>query len=125
MADQVPASLRTWFLAHFIIDVLFGIPLLLLPTMTLVLFDFPTTNSVFARLVGAALLGIGGASLSMRHAGHETYRAMLDLKVIWSLSAIVAISLTLSEGAPIAMWGFLLIFVVFSTSWIYYRFFRR
>ncbi len=124
MPDHVPASLRVWFLAHFIADMLFGIPLLLLPAFTLSLFGLSVTDLLFARLVGAALLGIGGASLTMRRAGKEAYRAMLDLKIIWSLSAIFAISLSLVGGAPKAVWGFLLIFIVFSVSWIYYRFMR-
>ena len=125
MSDRVPASLRTWFLIHFIAEMLFGVPLLLLPVATLAFFGLPVTDVLFARLVGAALLGIGGASLSMRQTGSETYRAMLDLKIIWSLAAIFAISLSLIVGAPKIVWGFLLIFVTFSASWIYYRFFRR
>lgn len=122
MSDRVPQSLRAWFLAHFIADMLFGIPLLFLPVATLSLFGLPMTDALFVRLVGAALLGIGGASLSMRRAGSETYRAMLDLKVIWSLSAIFAISHSLIGGAPKIVWGLLFIFVTFSASWIYYRF---
>jgi len=124
MNNQVPQSLRVWFWAHFIVDMLFGIPLLFVPAATLSLFGLPAANLLFARLVGAALLGIGGASLSMRQAGSETYRAILELKVIWSLSAIFAISLSLFQGAPKIVWGFLAIFILFSTVWIYYRFFR-
>lgn len=38
---------------------------------------------------------------------------MLDLKVIWSLSAIFAMSVALFQGAPKIVWGFLAVFVVF------------
>ena len=123
MDTSVPPSLRTWFLGHFLVDLLFGIPLLAIPATALTLFGFPATNLVLARLIGAALLGIGGASLSMHGSGKETYRALLDLKILWSLSAIAAFGVSLLEGAPQGLWGFLLLFVLFSTTWIYYRFF--
>ena len=118
----VPASLRTWFLVHFVADWVTGIPLLLTPQWTLGVLGFSGEHILAARLVGAALLGIGGASLLMRRGSEETFRAMLDLKVIWSLSAIVAILLSIRDGAPPAAWGILAVFVVFSSAWCWHRF---
>jgi hypothetical protein len=57
----------------------------------------------------------------MRNANWGTYRAMLNLKIIWSLSAIVGIGLSILDGAPPMAWGFLAIFGSFSAIWIWYR----
>jgi len=118
---MVPKSLRTWFVIHFIADYVFGLPLLLAPVWILTLLGWTTVDPATARLVGAALLGIGGESLLMRNASLETFKAMLNLKVIWSLSAIFGIVASIIEGAPPMSWGFLGIFVTFSAIWITYR----
>jgi hypothetical protein len=118
---MVPKNLRTWFVIHFIADYLFGIPLLLAPVWTLTLVGWSHVDPATTRLVGAALLGIGGESLLGRNASLETFKAMLNLKIIWSLTAIFGISMSIIEGAPLMSWGFLGIFVTFSAIWVYYR----
>jgi hypothetical protein len=119
---MVPKSLRTWFVIHFIADYLFGLPLLIAPVWTMTIFGWITIDPVTTRLVGAALLGIGGESLLVRNATIEIYRAMLNLKIIWSLSAILGILLSILDGSPPLAWGFLAIFAGFSILWIGYRF---
>ena len=111
-------SLRTWFLIHFIVDLLFGLPLLFFPETTLSLFGLKTIETVTPRLVGAALLGIGGASYFTKK---KDFSIMLTLKVIWSLSAILGLLLALYQGAPNLVWVITLIFAVFSGVWIYYK----
>ncbi len=117
---SVPASLRVWFVIHFIIDFIFGIPLLFFPAQILRFAGWPAIDVFSARLVGAALLGIGGISLLARNAERETYRNLLGLKIIWSVSAIVGIILSL-PGYPLFGWLALILFAVFSIIWIYYR----
>jgi hypothetical protein len=118
---MVPNSLRTWFIIHFIADYLFGIPLLITPVWTMTLLGWTTIDPATTRLVGAALLGIGGESLLGRNASLETYKAMLNLKIIWSLGAIFGIVASLMDGAPPLVWLILFIFSTFSVTWIYYR----
>jgi hypothetical protein len=117
---EVPASLRTWFVAHFVVDLIAGLPLLLAPEAALRLVGWTAVDPVATRLVGAALLGIGGQSLRVRSRGVEAYRALLGLKVIWSLAAIFALGAGIAAGAPQATWAFLSIFIVFSGVWIHY-----
>ena len=114
----VPKSLRTWFLIHFIVDLIFGLPLLFFPEATLSLFGLKTLETVTPRLVGAALIGIGGTSYFTKK---KDYSIMLTLKVIWSLSAILGLLLALFYGAPKLVWLLVLIFAVFSGVWIYYK----
>jgi len=119
-AQSVPARLRTWFVVHFVMDLLFAIPLLLVPVFTLETFGWSTVDPLASRLVGAALVGIGVESFLGRNASVESFHTMLRLKILWSLSACFGIALTIAQGAPVMAWGFLAIFAGFSVVWIYY-----
>ena len=120
-SDFVPNGLRTWFVIHFAADMLFGLPLLFFPRSLLPLLGWTTYDPLTSRLVGAALMGIGIESLLGRNASAETFRAMLNLKIIWASSALFAIGAGIAEGAPPVAWGFLGIFFVFWCVWVYYR----
>jgi hypothetical protein len=123
---MVPQSLRFWFVIHFVIDFIFAIPLMIAPVWLLTLFGFETADPFTARLVGAALLGIGGESLLGWNGTIEAFRAMLNLKIIWSLAAIAGIILTLViTGGPLMAYAILLVFAAFSGLWMYYRFLLR
>jgi len=119
--DTVPNGLRTWFVIHFVADVLFAIPLLLFPRALLNFFGWQTYDPIMTRLVGAALMGIGVESLLGRNANADTFRAMLNLKVIWASSALVAIGIGIAEDAASTAWLFLAIFFLFWCVWVYYR----
>ncbi|MBC8335598.1 MAG: hypothetical protein ISR59_05170 [Anaerolineales bacterium] len=119
---MVTKNLRTWFVIHFIADFLFGIPLLIAPVWMLTLFGWPNIDPFTARLVGAALIGIGGESLLGRNANADTFRAMLNLKLLWASTAIIGMVTTLMTGNyPLIGWGIVGIFVIFFFVWLYYR----
>ena len=80
---MIPTSLRTWFVIHFVTDMLFAIPLLLAPVFTMTLFGWTTIDPATTRLVGAALLAIGIESYLGRNASAAVFEAMLNLKIIW------------------------------------------
>jgi cadmium resistance protein CadD (predicted permease) len=107
---DVPKSLRFWFVIHFLADIFFAFPLLFWP------------DKFMSRLVGAALLGIGVESLLGRNATREVFEAMLNLKIIWSSGAVMAMILGIVSGGPKIAWIFVGIFVAFLVLWTYYRF---
>ena len=120
---QFPQALRTWFLIHFIVDLLFAIPLMVAPEWMLSLVGWQTVDPFTARLAAAALFGIGIESFLARNSKTETFRSMLNLKIIWSLSAVFGISLSLiegSQGRPWFAWTILVIFVAFNFLWVYW-----
>ncbi|MGD8406952.1 MAG: hypothetical protein PVJ21_25055 [Anaerolineales bacterium] len=119
--ENVPNGLRTWFVVHFVVDVLFAIPLLFFPQMLLDLFNWRTYDPIMTRLVGAALMGIGVESLLGRNASADTFRAMLNLKVIWASSALIAIGIGIAEGVASTAWSLFTIFFVFWCVWVYYH----
>lgn len=118
---MVPPALRTWFVVHFLADLLFAIPLLLAPQALLELLGWPAIDPISARLVGAALMGIGVQSLLGRGESAEVFRAMLNLKIIWSGTASVGILVSMLQGGPTMGWAFLGTFVAFNALWVYYR----
>ncbi len=121
---EVPKALRTWFIIHFAVDILFAIPLLLFPVYLLTLLGWQSVDPVSARLVAAALFGVGIESLLSYKAPLESYGSMLSLKIIWSLGAIAGLALSLIQGAqgrPVAVWILLIVFLAFNILWVYWK----
>jgi len=118
---KTPRSLKIWFIIHFLIDIIFGLPLLFIPKLTLTFLGFTTIETLTARLLGAALIGIGGTSFLIKDKKLEQFKALLLLKIVWSSAAILAILLTLYQGAPKITWLILIVFVIFSAVWYYYN----
>ena len=117
---EIPNSLRTWFVFHCVVDMLIGIPLLFFPELIMPLLGWSTIDPISSRVVGAALMGIGIKSYLRRNAGLDVFRAMLNLKVIWSSSAIIGIGLGIWQGGAKAGWLFLGVFILFWFVWLYY-----
>jgi hypothetical protein len=116
-----PRGLKGWFITHFIVDLLFAVPLFIAPVFTLELFGWTIVDPFTTRLVAAALFGIGIESFIGRNAGTEGYRGMLNLKIIWSSMAIIGMVWSLLEGISPVAWLIVGIFVLFSAVWWYYR----
>ena len=117
---RLPKSLSNWFLAHFVIDILFAIPLFLFPEHLLTFFGFTVIDPLMARLVAAALFGIGITSFLMHKGKKETYLAMLKLKLIWSSFAIIALLWALLTLQLWSIYLILGIFVIFWLVWLHY-----
>lgn len=118
---DIPQSLRRAFVLHAVVDLAIGLPLLIAPATFLGALGWITVDPAAARLVGAALVAIGAKSYSSRHAGPETFRTLLDLKLLWSAGAILGLVLAIGDGAPSACWLFLAIFVAFFGVWTHHR----
>ncbi len=124
MIPAIPRSLQWWFKVHFLVDILFALPLIIAPGWILGWFGFTEIGftksaSLLARLVGAALMGIGGASLFTKT--KEQFEIMLTLKIIWSFTAIIGLVWSLAEGAPASVWMIVVVFTLFSGLWMWYR----
>jgi hypothetical protein len=118
---EVPKSLKIWFMIHFFVDYIFGIPLLLFPEWTFSLFGIPFVETVSIRLIGAALIAIGGMSVIAVNWKRNSYHVLLSFKIFWSLAAVMALLISISETKMHFLWSFLVVFFVFSIVWIYYK----
>lgn len=116
-----PPALRTWFVVHFVADLVFAVPLFAAPRAFLGLLGWSCVDPIASRLVAAALLGIGIQSLLGRNESTETFRAMLNLKIIWSASATVGLVWSQLDGGPPLGWMFVAVFGSFNVVWTYFR----
>lgn len=115
-------TLKSWFVVHFVVDILIAIPLFFVPEYFLSILGWNSIDPLMSRLVASALFGIGGISLIARNSSKETFKILLNLKIIWSLCAITGFVISiLSSNYPDIVWLFLLLFVIFSFNWIYHR----
>ena len=118
-------ALKAAFVFHSIVDCVFAVPLFICPESFLTLLGWQTVDAVAARLVAAALFGIGIESYLERNSGVEVFRGMLNLKVIWSLAAATGIGWSIAAGVhdrALWLWILLAIFAIFNGVWIYWRF---
>jgi hypothetical protein len=118
---MLPKGLRTAFVVHFVADVLFALPLFFAPRAFLTLLGWHEVDPLATRLVAAALFGIGIESLLGRNAAPEAFKAMLNLKVIWSATATIGLVWSQLEGGPAMGWAFVAIFAAFHVVWLRYR----
>ena len=89
------------------------------PQWTLAILGFDE-SVLTARIVAAAFLATGGISLLAHSHSAETYRALLLLKILWSLFAVLGIVITLIQGTRPMAFGVLLTFAFFSGIWLHY-----
>ncbi|MBN2503224.1 MAG: hypothetical protein JXB38_20775 [Anaerolineales bacterium] len=119
-----PQTLSNWFVVHFIADLLFAVPMMLIPEQFLSWLGWQTIDPIATRLVAAALFGIGIESWLGRNASLDTFKNMLNLKIIWSLGAVVGIGVSLiggAQGSPLMGWLVFTIFLAFNILWVYWR----
>ena len=119
-SSMVPASLRTWFVIHFLVDMLAAIPLFVAPQAVLGWLGWATVDPLATRAVAAALFGIGIESYLGRDGSREALVGMLRLKVIWSATAALGAFWSLLTGGPAAGWVVFAIFVAFHALWLRY-----
>ena len=122
--NSVPRALRVWFVIHFAADILFAVPLMITPEFFLGLLGWTTIDPFTARLVAAALFGVGIESFLARNSNRAAFKEMLNLKIIWSTAAIIGIGLSIWQGAqgtPLFAWYILLIFILFNLLWVFWR----
>ncbi len=122
---EVPTILRVFFMIHFFVDIVLAVPLLFFPEgfLELVGWTLPV-DPVTSRLVAAALFGIGIESLIASRGNNDAFLSMLNLKIIWSFSALCGLVISMAElswRAPVFLWTVLGVFVVFNVLWMYWR----
>lgn len=121
--QEVPRALRIWFTIHFAADILFALPLLIAPVAFLSALGWNVVDPLTARMVAAALFGIGTESLLSRNSSKESFRTMLRLKIIWSAAALTGLLIGLISGL-FGIWlvgvSLFLIFFLFNILWIYW-----
>ena len=109
-------------MVHFILDVFVAIPLLIAPGYVLSLVGLEWGNVVLARIIAAALMGIGIESYLGRYADKQGYLGMLRLKIIWSGTVMFGLVMSLlSKETDWASVRLLMgVFGFFNIVWVYW-----
>ncbi|MDU7692889.1 MAG: hypothetical protein E7K04_01400 [Helicobacter sp.] len=121
-------ALKITFIAHFIIDLIFALPLLFYPKFLFILFDFQSLDLITPRIIGSALFAIGTISLLVQNASKEVFISFLKFKLLWSSSCVLALFLGLigdemvlqSMLAKASLIGALVIFAIFFSIWLFF-----
>ncbi len=124
VTPEVPTILRVLFMVHFLVDILFAVPLFIIPVKFLEFAGWTTVDPVTARLVAAALFGIGVESLIGSRGTNDSFISMLNLKIVWSFFAVCGLFVSIAElswQVPVFLWVVLGFFVAFNVLWVYWR----
>ena len=108
---------------HFVLDVLVAVPLFVRPNLFLSMVGLEESNVLLARIIAAALMGIGVESLLGRNAGRESYVGMLRMKIIWSGMVVLGFVVSLIGGqiAWSTVVGLVMgVFIFFNLVWVYW-----
>jgi len=112
-----------WFLVHGIVDVAIAIPLMVAPVAFLQLLGWGEVDMFTARVVAAALIGIGVESLLGYRAEFHAVKALLNVKILFGAAAIIGIlwSVIAAPAVPWGAWPILALFLIFLVAWIVWR----
>ncbi len=124
MNKPISSGLRTTFLVHFILGLIFGLLLLLIPETFLGMFSWKVTQPAVYRLVGAAILGFAASSWF----GYKAYtwdqvRIVVLAELVWApVATLVNLWGLIAGDFPPAAWINIVIFGGFAIAfWIFYN----
>ena len=124
MSEEVPKWLKAWFIIHFLVDIAVAIPLMVVPELFLARAGWTDIDLIMTRIVAGAFFGIGIESFLGRNASLDSFKTMLNLKLIWSGTVSLGVGISMiqgAQGAPFLAWAILIVFLGFHAVWWYWR----
>ncbi|MDX1615465.1 MAG: hypothetical protein R3300_14225 [Candidatus Promineifilaceae bacterium] len=114
------ASLRSTFLVHWIVSLLFGLPMLIAPGRLLGLFEWAPIDPITSRMYGAALLALAwGSFRGWRASNWAQVSLLVELEAAFTvLASIGLLRHLLFASYPWYVWAILLVMVLFAVAWI-------
>jgi hypothetical protein len=113
-------SLRTVFLIHAVVGVIFGVPMLIAPGRILIWLGWSPIDPVVSRLLGAALLALAWSSFRGWGAEDRARVALLlETEAVFTvLGCIGLLRHLLFFAYPVPPWIVLVIMALFAAAWI-------
>jgi hypothetical protein len=125
MEKNILPGLKSLFLVHMIVGIIFGLIFLLIPEIWGNLIGWPVTEPVIYRLYAAALLGLTASSwFAYKETAWDRVKIVVQMEIIWLiLGTLVTLWGLFFAGAPVfASW---LYFVILAGLAIAFSFFYR
>ena len=106
MNNQLSQGLKTTFLIHFIVALLFGLGFLLIPVAVGSIYGLNVQEPDIYRLLGGAMLGFAVSSwLSYQATSWESVRIVVVMEFVWTiLGTLVMLYALLFAGFPALGW---------------------
>jgi len=125
MNTQFSQGLKTTFLIHFIVALIFGLGFLLIPNVLGNLYGLNVQEPAIYRLLGGAMLGFAVSSwLSYKATDWESVRIVVVMEIVWpTLGTLVMLYALLFAGFPVLGWLNAVILAAFAIAfgWFYFR----
>jgi hypothetical protein len=113
-------ALKTTFLVHAIVVVLFGVPLLLIPGRLMTWVGWAPIDPITSRLMGAVSLALAWSSYRGWKAMDRTQVSVLiEMEAVYTILACVGLLRHLLFGHwPLFPWLLLVLYLVFAILWV-------
>jgi hypothetical protein len=122
MEKEIPKGLKTTFLVHLVLAVIFGAGFLLVPEAVTGMLGARALEPTTFRLVGAAMLAFGASSwLAYRETLWDRVKIVVQIEIVWTVLGVLATLWGLMfEGLPPADWMNVLILGAFAVAFAYF-----
>ena len=125
MNTKLSQGLKTTFLIHFIVALLFGLGFLLIPNAVGNLYGLNVQEPEIYRLLGGAMMGFAVSSwLSYKATNWESVRIVVVMEIAWTiLGTLVMLYALFFAGFPVLGWLNAIILAAFGIAfgWFYFQ----
>lgn len=122
MDKPITSGLKTLFLVHAVVGLVFGLGYLVIPATLAGWFNMPLTDEPYLRLIGAAILGFSATSLVGYLSRHwDEVRIAVQGEFVWTgLAALLSVWFVLDGTWPVAGWLIFGLMALFFLGFGYY-----
>ena len=112
--------LKTLFLVHAVVALLFGVPMLIAPGRFLTALGWAPIDPIVSRLLGAALLALAWSSFRGWQTDDKARVAvLLEMEAVLDVLSCVGLLRHLLFGSyPVLPWLVFAIYAIFAVAWI-------
>lgn len=116
------SGLKTLFLIHFVVGLIFGLLYLLIPGVFLAAMKWPAPDVLPYRTIGAAVLAFTVSSwLCYKEFAWDKVKIVVQAEIVWTgLAALVSLYGMLFAGMPAAGWMNVFLMAFFAVAFFYY-----
>ena len=120
--NKISSGLRTLFLVHFVVGLVFGLAFVLIPKIFMGMFGMSVADVEPYRLVGAAVLGFSASSwYCYKATAWDRVKIVVQAEIVWAvLATLVLLYGLLFAGQPTAQWINAIIMAAFAVAFIYF-----